>query len=60
MINYLFKVDQKVLWSEQIKKFIKRFQYLEQNPKTNKPLSNMTLGGEMDVLREEKQSGFAK
>jgi XTP/dITP diphosphohydrolase len=55
MINYarFLKVDPESALERTNKKFIKRFQYLEQKSKDlNKPLSEMTLG-EMDVFWEE-------
>ncbi|MFT4781162.1 MAG: XTP/dITP diphosphohydrolase [Psychroserpens sp.] len=55
MINYarFLKVDPESALERTNKKFIKRFQYLEQKSKDlNKPLSDMTLG-EMDVFWEE-------
>ena len=55
MINYarFLKVDPESALERTNKKFIKRFQYLEQKSKDlNKPLSEMTLA-EMDVYWEE-------
>lgn len=55
MINYarFLKVDPESALERTNKKFIKRFQYLEQKSKDlDKPLSDMTLG-EMDVFWEE-------
>lgn len=55
MINYarFLKVDPESALERTNKKFIKRFQYLEQKSKDlNKPLSEMTLS-EMDVFWEE-------
>ncbi|MFK7782603.1 nucleoside triphosphate pyrophosphohydrolase [Psychroserpens sp.] len=55
MINYarFLKVDPESALERTNKKFIKRFQYLEQKSKDlNKPLSDMTLS-EMDVYWEE-------
>ena len=55
MINYarFLKVDPESALERTNKKFIKRFQYLEQKSKElNKPLSDMTLA-EMDVFWEE-------
>ena len=55
MINYarFLKVDPESALERTNKKFIKRFQYLEQKSKElNKPLSEMTLS-EMDVYWEE-------
>jgi XTP/dITP diphosphohydrolase len=55
MINYarFLKVDPESALERTNKKFIKRFQYLEQKSKDlEKPLSEMTLG-EMDVFWEE-------
>ncbi|WP_028872056.1 nucleoside triphosphate pyrophosphohydrolase [Psychroserpens burtonensis] len=55
MINYarFLKVDPESALERTNKKFIKRFQYLEQKSKDlNKPLSDMTLG-EMDIFWEE-------
>lgn len=55
MINYarFLKVDPESALERTNKKFIKRFQYLEQKSKEiNKPLSEMTLN-EMDVFWEE-------
>lgn len=55
MINYarFLKVDPESALERTNKKFIKRFQYLEQKSKDlNKPLSEMTLA-EMDIYWEE-------
>ncbi|MCK8481986.1 nucleoside triphosphate pyrophosphohydrolase [Psychroserpens algicola] len=55
MINYarFLNIDPESALERTNKKFIKRFQYLEQKSKDlNKPLSEMTLG-EMDVFWEE-------
>ena len=55
MINYarFLKVDPESALERTNKKFIKRFQYLEEKSKDlNKPLSEMTLG-EMDIYWEE-------
>jgi XTP/dITP diphosphohydrolase len=55
MINYarFLKVDPESALERTNKKFIKRFQYLEQKSKElNKPLSEMTLS-EMDIYWEE-------
>lgn len=61
MINYarFLKVDPESALERTNKKFIKRFQYLEQKSKElNKPLSEMTLS-EMDVYWEEaKKNNF--
>ncbi|WP_456438404.1 nucleoside triphosphate pyrophosphohydrolase [Psychroserpens sp.] len=57
MINYarFLKVDPESALERTNKKFIKRFQYLEQKSKDlNKPLSEMTLA-EMDVFWEESK-----
>jgi XTP/dITP diphosphohydrolase len=58
MINYarFLKVDPENALERTNKKFIKRFQYLEQKSKDiNKPLKDMTLS-EMDVYWEESKS----
>lgn len=58
MINYarFLKVDPESALERTNKKFIKRFQYLEQKSKDlDKPLSEMTLA-EMDVYWEEAKS----
>jgi len=55
MINYarFLKIDPESALERTNKKFIKRFQYLEQKSKDmNKPLSDMTLA-EMDIYWEE-------
>ncbi len=55
MINYarFLKVDPESALERTNKKFIKRFQFLEEKAKAiNKPLKDMTLA-EMDVFWEE-------
>jgi len=59
MINYarFLKIDPESALERTNKKFIKRFQYLEEKAKAiNKPLSEMSLA-EMDVFWEEAKKG---
>ncbi len=59
MINYarFLKIDPESALERTNKKFIKRFQYLEEKAKAiNKPLSEMSLA-EMDVFWEEAKRG---